>query len=46
MWGVVLAVIAAVIAGLFVVSATAALFALAVFLLRRSQPVPTPPGTR
>jgi hypothetical protein len=44
-WGIALMVVAAVLAGLFVLSATAALFALAVFLVRRSRAV-TPAAAR
>ena len=41
-WGIALMVVAAVLAALFVLSATAALTALAIFLLRRSR-AGTPP---
>jgi hypothetical protein len=45
-WGIALIVIAAVLAGLFVLSASAALFALAGFLVRRSRPVTPPTAAR
>lgn len=38
-WGIAGVALAAVLTGLFVLSATAALFAVAIFLVRKSRPV-------
>ena len=45
-WGIAWVVVSAVLADLVLLSATAALFALAVFLLRKSRPVAPPTATR